>query len=113
MKYRKDIHDFILGNFDDKHHKDYKPYQGEDNLIYAADYRLDNPNKISNFADYSFYDDTELKERITNNFNVEFASEDCIIVCRCGKNDSFSARYGRYELILICSCGNEFSAYSG
>jgi hypothetical protein len=119
MKYRKDIHDYLISLQDnDKYYykKDYKFFE-QDGLLYRAEYDQENKNKIKSYG--SYYDlflnnKLELLNKIEQKFNLTFANDDCDIICRCGASNQFSAYVPGYELVLKCNnCGYEFTAYSG
>lgn len=112
MKYRNDITEYLKERME-YFKKDYKIYEQND-LLYRAEYFYDSKNKIECYTDYHLVGvSDDLKKEIEKEFNVLFAHKS-MVVCRCGKMKSFSAKYGAYVLILICNeCGNEFTAYSG
>ena len=116
MKYRRDIHDYIVSQLGDYYKKNtYKPYE-QDGVIYGANYPYEEKRKICCYTDYSLLWSEEeriVKEKIVDKFNVKFLSSSDI-VCRCGEFTQFSSFYGSYSLRLKCNrYGNTFTVYSG
>jgi hypothetical protein len=111
MKYRKDIHDYLISL--DKYYskKDYKIFE-QDGFLYRAEYDYDNKNKIlyyGSYYDLHFDDKLELLlNSIENKYNLNFAGYGCDIICRCGTSNKFSAHIAGYVILKCNNCGHEF-----
>jgi hypothetical protein len=120
MIYRKDITDFLFSaNVESLNILYMKAHRKEkDNRLYRADYDQDT-KKILSFSTLTGIlwgaDGEKIISEIKKKFpGVIVRKEPNNIICKCGEEESFSARIGSYELLLKCNkCGNEFSAYSG